>query len=149
MNTLPDKTDSIHSYKINDQILRLHTLFGYKAFNKWYYTVDISFNTQVVTNYAQNSETKLSAFLAPMTFNTGIGMKYELTKTLTKVRHRNIKLNVNMAPFSYNYMYSTQKGTDMDLKRHGFKEKDNAAELPDDVNKYRNCLLYTSDAADE
>ena len=26
----------------------------------------------------------------------------------------------------------------MDLKRHGFKEKDNAAELPDDVNKYRN-----------
>ena len=39
-----------------------------------------------------------------------------------------------MAPFSYNYMYSTQKGTDMDLKRHGFKEKDNAAELPDDVN---------------
>lgn len=138
MNTLPDKTDSIHSYKINDQILRLHTLFGYKAFNKWYYTVDISFNTQVVTNYAQNSETKLSAFLAPMTFNTGIGMKYELTKTLTKVRHRNIKLNVNMAPFSYNYMYSTQKGTDMDLKRHGFKEKDNAAELPDDVNKYRN-----------
>ena len=43
-----------------------------------------------------------------------------------------------MAPFSYNYMYSTQKGTDMDLKRHGFKEKDNAAELPDDVNKYRN-----------
>ena len=52
MNTLPDKTDSIHSYKINDQILRLHTLFGYKAFNKWYYTVDISFNTQVVTNYA-------------------------------------------------------------------------------------------------
>ena len=99
MNTLPDKTDSIHSYKINDQILRLHTLFGYKAF---------------------------------------IGMKYELTKTLTKVRHRNIKLNVNMAPFSYNYMYSTQKGTDMDLKRHGFKEKDNAAELPDDVNKYRN-----------
>lgn len=138
MNTLPDKTDSIHSYKINDQILRLHTLFGYKALNKWYYTVDISFNTQVVTNYAQNSETKLSAFLAPMTFNTGIGMKYELTKTLTKVRHRNIKLNVNMAPFSYNYMYSTQKGTDMDLKRHGFKEKDNAAELPDDVNKYRN-----------
>lgn len=58
-----------------------------------------------------------------MTFNTGIGMKYELTKTLTKVRHRNIKLNVNMAPFSYNYMYSTQKGTDMDLKRHGLKRK--------------------------
>ena len=27
MNTLPDKTDSIHSYKINDQILRLHTLY--------------------------------------------------------------------------------------------------------------------------
>ena len=94
MNTLPDKTDSIHSYKINDQILRLHTLFGYKAFNKWYYTVDISFNTQVVTNYAQNSETKLSAFLAPMTFNTGIGMKYELTKTLTKVTF-NINRNVS------------------------------------------------------
>ena len=84
MNTLPDKTDSIHSYKINDQILRPHTLFGYKAFNKWYYTVDISFNTQVVTNYAQNSETKLSAFLAPMTFNTGIGMKIRTNKTLNK-----------------------------------------------------------------
>lgn len=138
MNTLPDKTDSIHSYKINDQTLRLHTLFGYKAFNKWYYTVDISFNTQVVRNYAQNSNTKLSAFLAPMTFNTGIGMKYELEKKITKTKHRNVKLNVNVAPFSYNFMYSREKGVDMDLKRHGFKEKDNASELPDDVNKYRN-----------
>lgn len=140
MQTLPSKTDSIHGYKVSDNLLRWHTLFGFKAFSKWFYTIDLSLSTQLAKNYEQNSEKVLAAFLAPMTLNSGIGMKYDLDKTLTKVRHRSIKLNVNIAPFSYNFMYSNRNDLNMDLARHGFKLKENSDELPETVNKYENKL---------
>lgn len=139
-NTLPDKADSVHSYKVNDNLLRFRTLFGYKAFDKWFYTLDISFSTQIIKNYEVNSNKLLAAFLAPMTFNSGIGMKYQLSKDLPKVRHRNVKFDVNLAPLSFNYMYSRYKDANMDLARHGFKQKKNLESLGENENQYENVL---------
>ncbi len=140
VNTLPDKTDSIHSYQVNENLLRIHSLFGYQAFPKWFYTFDVSFSTQLVKNYATNSETLLAGFLAPMTFNTGIGMKYQIEKEMPEVMHRNLTFDVNIAPLSFNYMYSKYDDVNMDLARHGFNLKENADELPDDVNQYEHVL---------
>lgn len=47
--------DTIHDYKIGDDVLRLHSNLGYKAFNKWFYTFDAEFKTQLFTNYSENS----------------------------------------------------------------------------------------------
>ncbi|MEG1749936.1 MAG: DUF3078 domain-containing protein [Tannerellaceae bacterium] len=111
--------DTLHNYKMGDDIFRLHSNFGYKAFNKWFYTFDAEFKTQLFTNYAENTTKKLAALLSPMSVNLGLGMKYELNH-IYKQRHKNLKLTVNMAPASYTYMYSTDKN--IDLGRHGFKK---------------------------
>ena len=140
VNTLPDKADSVHSYKVNDNLIRFRTLFGYKAFEKWFYTLDVSFSTQIVKNYDVNSDRLLAAFLAPMTFNSGLGMKYQLTKEIPKVMHRNVTFDVNIAPLSFNYMYSRYDDANMDLARHGFKQKENYESLPEGENQYEHVL---------
>lgn len=111
--------DTIHDYKIGDDVLRLHSNLGYKAFNKWFYTFDTEFKTQLFTNYAENSTQKLAALLSPFSINMGVGMKYELNKSF-KDRYKKLSLTVNMAPASFTYLYSIQK--DIDLDRHGFRD---------------------------
>ena len=114
--------DTLHAYKIGDDLLRLHSNFGYQAFKKWYYTLDGEFKTQMFSNHKENSKIKQAAFLSPFTVNLGVGMKYDLSKKY-KTRHKNLKLSINLAPFSYTYMYSVSKDSLMDLGRHGFKKK--------------------------
>jgi hypothetical protein len=43
--------DTIHDYKISDDVLRIHNNVGYKAFNKWSYTFDTEIKTQLFQNY--------------------------------------------------------------------------------------------------
>ncbi|WP_234367794.1 DUF3078 domain-containing protein [Parabacteroides pacaensis] len=109
--------DTVHDYRVGEDVFRLYSNFGYKAFNKWYYTVDANFRTQLFTTYAENSKQKLAAFLAPYTLTIGVGMKYELRKNF-KQPGRNLSVTVNMAPLSYTYMYSINDK--IDLGRHGF-----------------------------
>lgn len=112
--------DTLHDYKISDDVLRLHSNFGYKAFNKWYYTFDADFKTQMFSNFMENSEVKQAAFLAPFSVTLGLGMKYELIKQF-KNKYKNVKLSINMAPFSYVYSYSVIDGKNMNLGGFGFE----------------------------
>lgn len=137
MNTLPSSIDTVHPYKVNDDVVRLHSSFGYQAFNRWYYTLDFNFKTQMINNYAQNSDKILAAFLAPLTINVGPGMKYELEKKDFKDKHKSLKFSINLQPISYDFMYSVRKGENMDLSRHGFKEKEHPVE---GENPYKNVL---------
>jgi hypothetical protein len=122
--------DTIHNYKIGDDILRLHSNAGYKAFNKWFYTFDAEFKTQLFSNYQENTQIKQAALFSPFTFNVGVGMKYDLNKSF-KVRNRNLKMIINLAPLSYTYMQSVNK--DIDLGRHGFRKNK-------ETNTYGNTL---------
>lgn len=123
VSTYTAPKDTLRNYKIGDDLLRFHSNFGYKAYNKWYYTFDVELKTQLFRNYKENSEQKQAAFLAPYTINLGLGMKYDLEKKFTQ-KGKNLKLNVNMAPISYKYMYSRIKDdAELDLGRHGFKKK--------------------------
>jgi len=112
--------DTMNKYKIGDDLLRIHSNVGLQAYNKWYYTFDAEFRTQMFTNYKENSKDKQAALLAPFTITLGLGMKYDLNKTF-KEKHKNLKLALNLAPLSYSYMKSASKN--IDLGRHGF-EKD-------------------------
>jgi hypothetical protein len=111
--------DTIHDYKIGDDIFRLHSNIGYKAFNKWYYTFDAEFRTQLFSNYQENTQIKQAALFSPFTFNIGLGMKYDLDKSF-RARNKNLKISINLAPLSYTYMQSINK--DIDLGRHGFRK---------------------------
>ncbi|MCC8171693.1 MAG: DUF3078 domain-containing protein [Parabacteroides sp.] len=111
--------DTVHDYRIGDDVFRIHSNLGYKAFSKWFYTLDAEFKTQFFTNFAENSNKKLAAFFSPYSINLGLGMKYELKKEF-KPKTKNIAFSVNLAPFSYTYMHSMKK--DIDLARHGFED---------------------------
>jgi len=129
--------DTIHDYKIGDDVLRLHSNLGYKAFNKWFYTFDAEFKTQLFTNYSENSTKQLAAFLSPFSVNVGVGMKYELNKSF-KDKHKNLRLTVNLAPASFTYLYSLKD--DIDLARHGFR--DNKHSLSKFGSTVRTDLAY-------
>ena len=104
-------------------MLRLHSNFGFKAYSKWYYTFDFTFQTQIFSNYAENTNNKIASFMSPFSINAGIGMKYDLNKAFAGKKHKKVTLQANIAPVSYTYMYSVKD--DINWGRHGF-EKDPA-----------------------
>lgn len=125
--------DTIHAYKVGDDVLRLSNNIGYKAFNKWSYTFDTEIKTQIFQNYKENTEQKQAALLAPVTATFGLGMKYNLTKQF-KNKHKKLVMAVNLAPLSLTYMYSRLKNADeIDLGRHGFT-------LDEETNTYKNSF---------
>lgn len=109
--------DTLRNYTIGDDLLRFYSNFGYKAFNKWFYTLDLEFKTKMLSSYQENSEIKNSGFFSPFTVAVGLGMKYDLIKNYTQ-KDRSLTLSVNLAPLTYSFMYSVDKN--IDLSRHGF-----------------------------
>jgi hypothetical protein len=133
--------DTLRDYKIGDDVLRLHSNIGYKAFNKWFYTLDATFQTQMFSNYAENTDNKLAGFLAPLNVNIGFGMKYDLNKTFANKRHKKLSLSANLAPLSYTFMYSTDK--DIDLGRHGFKKDEATGEFERKLSQFGSTINAT------
>lgn len=92
-------SDTVHSYKTNNDLLRLSSKLGYKAIQNWYYTLSAEFQTQLMSNYATNSDNLVSAFFSPATLNVGVGMDYKLIKDGA------LNLSVLLNPLNYT-MYS-------------------------------------------
>ncbi|MDR1918465.1 MAG: DUF3078 domain-containing protein [Tannerellaceae bacterium] len=129
--------DTIHDYKIGDDILRLHSNVGYKAFTNWFYTFDAEFKTQLFSNYQENTQIKQAALFSPYTLNMGIGMKYDLNKTF-KIRNKNLKVSTNLAPVSYTYMRSLDKT--IDLGRHGFRKNAETGEYNNTLSRFGSTI---------
>lgn len=109
--------DLVNNYKVGDDLLRFYSNLGYKAFNKWHYTFNADFKTQMITNYQENSKLKQAAFLAPYIIKLGLGMEYNYKKQY-KQKDRSLSLLVNIAPVSYSYMHTVLDT--IDFGRHGF-----------------------------
>lgn len=112
--------DTVNRYSVAEDLFRLRSNYGYHAFKGWYYSFDIEMRTQLLTNRAENSLKIQSAFLAPLIYNTGIGMKYELDTKSKRVYGRSVKMGIFLSPVSYNLKWSIRE--DIDLARHGFPE---------------------------
>jgi hypothetical protein len=133
--------DTLRDYKIGDDVLRLHSNIGYKAFNKWFYTFDATFQTQMFSNFAENTDNKLAGFLSPFSINLGLGMKYDLNKSFANSRHKKLTLSANLAPLSYTFMYSTNKN--IDLGRHGFKKIEGTDEYERKLSQFGSTINAT------
>lgn len=89
--------DSLRNYSISEDLLQVNTKFGYKAIRNWYYSLTMQFKTQLLNNYAANSNTLNASFLTPGELNLGLGMTYG-----TKSKNGYATFDLSIAPLSYN-----------------------------------------------
>ncbi len=105
--------DTLHSFKTNNDKLRLESTLGYKLVNKLDLTVKSKLETQSLPNYPTNSYDFVSKFMAPFDANFSVGLNY-------KPRWKNLSLEVFLAPLSaYNYKFVRYKHL---VTRYGIRE---------------------------
>lgn len=98
------KSDSLHSFKTTEDLIRLTSKFGLQATKKWYYTVQFVGYTQFYHSYRSNDAKLYSDFLAPLNLNLSVGMDY----SVDWLNHK-LKGNVHLAPLAYNLKYTRLK----------------------------------------
>ncbi len=92
------RSDSIHKYKPNSDLLRLTSKLGLKAFSSWFYTIQAEFSTQIFSNYNTNSHDVTSSFMAPGYLKLDLGMDY-------KKNLNNLTFSAVISPLSYKLTY--------------------------------------------
>ena len=91
--------DSLHSYRTNNDMLRLETKFGYKIMKNVDLSAKMTMQTQFMPNYPTNEYDFVSNFMAPFEANFSLGFDY-------KRNGKNWDLSVFFAPLSsYNYKF--------------------------------------------
>nr|WP_320058540.1 DUF3078 domain-containing protein [uncultured Bacteroides sp.] len=129
-NTVP--SDTVREYRINTDAIRLYSKLGIQAASKWYYTISGEFNTQFARNYKTNSNTVVSAFMAPANFILSIGMDY-------KLKTKKVNLSVFISPGTYNLRYVGS--SDVDETNFGLDEGKSV--LHDVGSKLQTTLSWT------
>ncbi len=92
------KSDTVHHYKTNNDLLRLTNKLGVKASKHWYYTVMLQSWTQFYHGYKANNPDLISDFLAPFESVLSFGMDY-------KNSGKNFKIEATLSPFAVKYKY--------------------------------------------
>ena len=95
LNSTPQ--DEVHDYSISEDLLQYNLNAGLKAWDKWFYSLNALFKTQLLNNYKPNSMTRKASFMSPGDFNVGLGMSYS---TISK--DKNFQLTATISPISYN-----------------------------------------------
>ena len=77
------KSDTLHSFKTTEDLIRLTSKFGLQASKKWYYSVQFVGNTQFTHSYRSNDPLLYSDFLAPFKYKcvVGYGLYHRLVRT--------------------------------------------------------------------
>ncbi len=89
--------DTMRSYNISEDLFRIDSKFGYKAFKQFYYSASIFFKTQVFNHFKRNTKDKESSFLSPGEFSVNIGMTHNYTS-----KNNELKTSLALSPLSYN-----------------------------------------------
>lgn len=94
------KSDSIHSVKPTEDLLRYTGKLGLQAASRWYYTFQLIAQTQWARHYNSNSHVVQSDLFSPLNVNVSVGMDYSVNWLKGK-----LKGSIHLAPFAYNYKY--------------------------------------------
>ena len=95
LNSTPQ--DEVHKYSISEDLLQYNLNTGFKAFKKWFYSMNVQFKTQLLRNYEKNSMKRKASFLSPGDLNVGLGMAYS-----TQNKKKTFQLTATISPLSYN-----------------------------------------------
>lgn len=101
-NLTTSAEDTVHKVRVSEDLFQINSKFGYKAFGKWYYSASMLFKTQLLTNYAPNSDDIQTEFLSPGELNVGLGLSYSHSyDKAVKLSH-----TLTISPLSYNLRFS-------------------------------------------
>lgn len=95
INTNP--RGSLHRYSVSQDQFQYNLKGGFKAWQKWFYSLTTLLKTQFFTAYPADSETPTAMFMSPVDFNLGLGMTYSTTG-----RNNTLKFSTSISPLSYN-----------------------------------------------
>lgn len=105
-------SDTVHRYFLQNDLLKINTAFGIKAFEKWEYNINGEISSPLFNSYPKNNKKRKTAFSSPLNITMGLGMRYNLEKKSDKVKYRNIKLSLDLSPFSMSYVWVADEGVD-------------------------------------
>ena len=97
---LRSRTDSVHKFKTNEDLIRLTSKLGLQAAKNWYYTLQLVAYTQFTKGYKSNDPYIYSDFMSPFNLNLGLGMDYKVNKLDGKLQG-----TINLSPLAMNYRY--------------------------------------------
>ncbi len=111
-------TDGNASYRLSEDLFRLRTNFGIRAFKHWYYSFDAEGITQLFNHFEQKEKKDQlqTAFLAPLRLNSGLGMKFDYRRK-GSIYGSYFQISANIAPLSLTYKGTVNKA--IDLSRQG------------------------------
>lgn len=94
------RTDSVHTFKANEDLFRYTGKVGLQAANKWYYTLQMLAYTQFARGFKSNDIRTYSDFLSPLNVSVGLGMDYKVSAMKNKLTG-----TINLSPFAMNHRY--------------------------------------------
>lgn len=111
---LTSQSDSLHSVKTSEDIIRYTGKLGLQATKKWYYTLQLLTYTQFYRGHKSNDPKVYSDFMSPFNLNISPGMDYTV-----EAFGKSLKGNIHLAPLAYNFRYVGR----LDLaERYGLKK---------------------------
>lgn len=114
------ETDTLHKMKVSDNEFTINVKYGYKAFKKWYYTIQTYAKTQLFDFYPSNSNQITATWLSPLDVNVAAGLDYQYVNP-----KETFKFSLLLAPFSYNLRYVNDPR--VDVTRYGIDEDKHAS----------------------
>lgn len=102
-------SDTVRSWRVSDDLFRISSNLGLKAFEKWSYSISSEFKTRLFNSFKPNSNTKLGSFFSPAEFSFGLGMSFESDFDKLDIKGFSLLLS----PYSYNWKYVLNPNVDV------------------------------------
>ena len=94
------RSDTVHKFKPNNDLLRYTGKLGLQAHKKWYYTLQVLAYTQFTRGLKANDTNVYSDFMSPFDLNIGLGMEYKV-----EALNKRLTGTLNFLPLAYNFRY--------------------------------------------
>ncbi len=94
------KSDTHRSMKPTNNLMRLTTKLGYKAYKTLYYSSQVQLSTQLVNAYHDNSDVIYTAILSPLDMTVSVGLDYKF-----ETKNKKFSGSAYLAPCAYNMRY--------------------------------------------
>lgn len=94
------RSDTVHKFKTNQDVLRLTSKLGMQASKRWYYSLQLLAYTQFAQGLKANDKFVYSDFFSPFDLNIGIGMEYKMNALSGRLTG-----TLNFLPIAYNLRY--------------------------------------------